>query len=429
MTSEKAVTAIRGMYDILPGDALQWRQVEAQVAGVFSQYAYNEIRTPIVESTRLFNRAIGEATDIVEREMYSFIDSLNGEALTLRPEGTASCVRAVLQHSLCYNDSQRLWYSGPMFRHERPQKGRARQFHQIGAEAFGYAGPHVDVEQIAICSRLWNVLEIAPLRLEINTLGTPESRSRFRAVLVDFLRANKSQLDADSLRRLDTNPLRILDSKNDQVQAVVARAPSLIDYLDQESLGQFERVKESLEELGISFLFNPRLVRGLDYYSHLVYEWKFDALGAQGTVCARGRYDGLSEQLGGPPLPGCGFAMGLERIFALKELNAHAALIQHPDVFVVASGSGVLLAANRVAEQIRDLGLGVQVEFSGTSFRSQMKRASQTGARFAVIIGETELGSGTVAIKRLDAGTHGTGGQQQVSMEQAGTWILAQQAV
>jgi histidyl-tRNA synthetase len=360
---------------------------------------------PIVEPTPLFARAIGEATDIVEKEMYSFVDALNGEALTLRPEGTASCVRAVLQHSLLHAGPQRLWYAGPMFRHERPQRGRYRQFHQFGIEAFGFAGPDIDAEQIVMCARLWDDLALSGIRLEINTLGSSEERQRYRAELIAYFESHRDSLDADAQRRLYSNPLRILDSKNPHMQALIEGAPTLIDFLGEASLEHFAGVQALLKEAGIPYRINPRLVRGLDYYNLTVFEWITDKLGAQGTVCAGGRYDGLIGQLGGKPAPACGFAMGVERLVALlKEEHGEEAIRNAravPDVYVVHCGEMAQRPAFRAAEMLRGAGYDVLFHCGGGGFRTQMKRADASGAKLAVIIGDDEAREGSASLKPL----------------------------
>ncbi|MBI4986667.1 MAG: histidine--tRNA ligase [Rhodocyclales bacterium] len=397
----QTLQAIRGMNDILPADAELWEQFEEQVRDWLRAYGYLPIRMPMVEPTPLFARAIGEVTDIVEKEMYSFTDGLNGEQLTLRPEGTASCVRAVLQHNLLYDGPKRLWYMGPMFRHERPQKGRYRQFHQVGVEAMGFAGPDIDAEQIVMCARLWDDLGLEGIRLEINSLGQPEERARHRSELVAYLSGHADKLDTDAQRRLHTNPLRILDSKNPHMQELVDGAPKLIDYLGEASLKHFEGVQALLREAAIPCRINPRLVRGLDYYNLTVFEWVTDQLGAQGTVCAGGRYDGLVAQLGGKPAPACGFAMGIERLLALwlDQGNRHA--VQVPDVYVVHQGEAAALHAFRAAERLRDAGFAVHLHCGGGSFKSQMKKADGSGALLAAIIGDDEAAANQVSLKPL----------------------------
>ncbi len=394
------IQAIRGMNDILPEEALRWEAFEAQLQDWLRSYGYRPIRMPLVERTELFVRSIGEVTDIVEKEMYTFVDQLNGESLTLRPEGTASCVRAVLEHNLLYAGPQRLYYGGAMFRHERPQKGRYRQFHQIGVEALGYPGPDVDAEQIVMTARLWRLLGLSDLRLEISTLGSSEARARYRARLVAYFEARVDALDADAKRRLHANPLRILDSKNPAMQELIAGAPRLLDDLDEDSLAHFEALQGLLRRHGVEATVNPRLVRGLDYYNRTVFEWVTDRLGAQGTICAGGRYDGLVEQLGGKPAPACGFAMGLERLLALLEGSERLAA-RRADVYLVHQGAQADAMAPMVAERLRDAGLRVVLHCGGGSFKSQMKKADASGALFAVIIGDEEAVAGELSIKPL----------------------------
>ncbi len=397
----QTLQAIRGMNDILPEEAEQWEQFEDLVRDWLRTYAYRPIRLPVVEPTPLFARAIGSATDIVEKEMYSFIDSLNGEQLTLRPEGTAGCVRAVLQHNLLYDGPKRLCYQGPMFRHERPQKGRYRQFHQVGVEALGFAGPDIDAEQILMCQRLWDDLGLSDIRLEINSLGQIEERSRHRADLLAYFEARSELLDADAGRRLQSNPLRILDSKNPAMQEMIEAAPKLIEYLGEESLAHFAGLQALLKDAGIPYRINPRLVRGLDYYNLTVFEWVTDRLGSQGTVCAGGRYDGLIAQLGGKPQPACGFALGIERLLALwREQGGVAARIA-PDVYVVHQGEQAHRFAFKVAEGLRDSAFAVQLHCGGGSFKAQMKRADASGAALAVIIGDIEAAANEVSLKPL----------------------------
>ncbi|MEK6664519.1 MAG: histidine--tRNA ligase [Pseudomonadota bacterium] len=397
----KPLQAIRGMNDILPAAAPLWQHFEQIVRDWVAGYGYHEIRMPIVEQTGLFSRAIGAVTDIVEKEMYSFTDHLNGESLTLRPEGTASCVRAVLEHNLLFGSPQRLFYTGPMFRHERPQKGRYRQFHQVGIESLGYAGPDMDAEHILMTARLWKQLGLNGIELQLNTLGTSEDRGRHRARLIHYLEAHQDQLDDDAKRRLHTNPLRILDSKNPALQAIIAAAPKLLDDLDEVSLKHFEALQALLRAAGVSFSINPRLVRGLDYYNFTVFEWVTDQLGSQGTVCAGGRYDSLVEQLGGKPAAACGFAMGVERLLALMEAQGIAPTHPVLDVYVVHVGEEADAVAMRVAEQLRDAGLSVVLHCGSGSFKSQMKKADASGARFAVILGEDEVKAGVVSLKSL----------------------------
>uniref|UniRef100_UPI0039E28DAF histidine--tRNA ligase n=1 Tax=Azonexus sp. TaxID=1872668 RepID=UPI0039E28DAF len=364
-------------------------------------YGYKPIRMPIVEPTPLFKRAIGEVTDIVEKEMYSFVDSLNGEALTLRPEGTAGCVRAVIEHNLAARQTQRLYYMGQMFRHERPQKGRYRQFHQVGVETFGMNGPDIDAELILMCARLWDDLGLEGIALQINSLGQPAERAEHRAALIAYFEQHQASLDEDAKRRLYTNPLRILDSKNPALQAICAAAPKLIDYLGAESLAHFAGVQQILKDAGLPFTINPRLVRGLDYYNLTVFEWVTDKLGAQGTVCAGGRYDGLVEQLGGKATPACGFAMGVERLIALIRDADGTPAEPAPDVYVVHQGEAAARLAFRTAEGLRDQGLDVLLHCGGGAFKSQMKKADASGASFAVIIGDDEAASGEAQLKAL----------------------------
>lgn len=402
----KPLQAIRGMNDILPEQTPLWRYFEKTVADLLDGYGYRQIRMPIVEFTELFKRSIGEVTDIVEKEMYTFADR-NGYSLTLRPEGTASCVRAVLEHSLAGGGQvQKLWYQGPMFRHERPQKGRYRQFHQIGVEAFNLPGPDVDAELIVLTWRLWKKLGISEhVTLELNSLGTSASRSVYREALVEYLNACHDQLDEDSQRRVLTNPLRVLDSKNPDTQALLGDAPQLEDYLDEPSRIHFAGVRARLDAAGVPYVINPRLVRGLDYYSETVFEWVTDQLGAQGTVCAGGRYDGLIEQMGGRATPGVGFAMGVERLILMIETLRQVPdeLSRQVDVYFCAFGEASELAALVLAEQLRDAqpGLRLQVNAGGGSFKSQFKKADKSGALYALILGEDELQSNTIAIKPL----------------------------
>ncbi|MDK9558120.1 histidine--tRNA ligase [Marinobacter sp. M216] len=399
------IQAIRGMNDILPEQTPVWQFVEDTVRKVLSQYGYQEIRMPIVEQTELFKRSIGEVTDIVEKEMYTF-DDRNGDSLTLRPEGTAGCVRAAEEHGLLFNQTRRLWYTGPMFRHERPQKGRYRQFHQIGVECFGMAGPDIDAELLVLTARLWKELGLAGhTRLEINSIGTSEARKVYRQALVEYLNQYKSDLDADSQRRLQSNPLRILDSKDPSTREILAGAPKLDSYLDEESRAHFDRLRKLLDAAGIAYTVNPALVRGLDYYGKTVFEWITDSLGAQGTVCAGGRYDGLVEQLGGKPTRAVGFAMGLERLILLLEtldlVPAH--VNSDADVYVTAMGEGAMAPALALAEELR-VALPEAVVVShcgGGSFKSQMKKADKSGARYAVILGENEVANGTAGLKPL----------------------------
>jgi histidyl-tRNA synthetase len=366
-------------------------------------YGYRAIRTPILERTELFVRSIGAVTDIVEKEMYTFVDELNDESLTLRPEGTASCVRAAIEHNLLYAGPQRLWYSGPMFRHERPQKGRYRQFHQVGIEALGFPGPDVDAEHLVMCARLWRELGIDGIRLELNTLGSAEARARYRARLVAFFEGHEAALDADSKRRLRTNPLRILDSKNPGMQALIETAPKMNEDLDPASAASFDELRRRLDTAGIAYDLNPRLVRGLDYYNGAVYEWVTDRLGAQGTVCAGGRYDALIAQIGGKAAPACGFAMGVERLLALMKDGSAETPGSAPDVYLVHQGEAADPVAQETAERLRDHGLAVLLHCGGGSFKSQMRRADASGAAVAIIIGDEEALAGELTLKPLRA--------------------------
>jgi histidyl-tRNA synthetase len=395
-----AIQPIRGMNDILPDATPVWQWVEGTARELFSAYGYGELRLPLVERVELFSRSIGEVTDIVEKEMYSFTDR-NGDQLSLRPEATASCVRAAISNGLIHNQQQRLWYAGPMFRYERPQKGRYRQFHQLGAEALGFAGPDIDAELILMSARLWRALGLEDLQLEINSLGTADSRAAYRALLVDYFEAHRDHLDADSLRRLGQNPLRILDSKNPDMQALIAAAPVITDHLDAESATHFEQLKASLEAAGVRYRVNPRLVRGLDYYSKTVFEWLTDRLGAQAAVCSGGRYDGLVEQLGGRPTPAIGWALGMERLVELVENNAPRP--SPPHAYLVPVGEAAQAAALALAEQLRDTveGLRLVTHCGGGSLKAAMKKADKSGAELALILGDEELAAGEVLLKPL----------------------------
>lgn len=396
------IQPVRGMNDILPDATPRWQQFESITREVLSGYGYREIRFPIVEKTELFARSIGEVTDIVEKEMYSFEDR-NGESLTLRPEGTAGCVRAGLSNGLLHNQVQRVWYAGPMFRHERPQKGRYRQFHQIGAEAFGLAGPDVDAELIVMSARLWKRLGIGQVALQINSLGTLEARERYREKLVAYLSQNLDKLDEDSKRRLAGNPLRVLDSKAPVMREIIEGAPSLVDHLDDESQRHFEELKQLLDMAGVAYNVNPRLVRGLDYYSRTVFEWITGRLGAQDAVCSGGRYDGLVAQLGGRASPAVGFAMGVERLVALMDEEGVPAPDGAPHVYMVRVGVDAERAGFVFAEQLRDTlpGLRLVMDCSGGSFGNQLKRADKSGARVAIILGEEEARTKRAALKPL----------------------------
>jgi histidyl-tRNA synthetase len=395
------IQAVRGMNDIPPDASPLWAELEARLRRWLRMYGYSEIRMPILEQTALFVRSIGEVTDIVEKEMYTFVDNLSDESLTLRPEGTASCLRAAIEHNLLYNGPRRLWYSGPMFRHERPQKGRYRQFHQFGCEALGFAGPDVDAELIIMTARLWRELGLREVRLEINTLGDAASRQRYRTRLIAYFERHGEQLGPDEKRRLHTNPMRILDSKNPALKDVVAAAPRLIDDIDEVSLKHFEELQALLRGADVSFEINSRLVRGLDYYNATVFEWITERLGAQGTICAGGRYDALMEQLGGKPAPGCGFAMGVERLIALLEDAGFEKPSGAVTVYVMHQGDGALLAGTRCAERLRDAGIATALHCGAGSFKSQMKKADAALARFAVILGENEIKGDTVTLKPL----------------------------
>ncbi len=398
----QAIQAIRGMNDLLPDVLDLWQHIERTAAAVLTAYGYREIRFPLLEKTELYHRSIGEVTDIVEKEMYTFADR-NGDSLTLRPEGTAGCVRAVIENGLLHHQQQRLWYTGPMFRHERPQKGRYRQFHQIGVEAMGVDTPDVDAELIILSARLWRTLGIRDLVLQINSLGTPACRVEYRRILVEYFEAQHALLDDDSRRRLVSNPLRILDSKNPAMQDMISQAPSLHEHLDAESQAHFTRLKMYLDDAGIAYSVNPRLVRGLDYYTRTVFEWVATTLGAQGTVCAGGRYDGLVEQLGGRATPAAGFALGLER---LVELGVQQQLQTHPSTphaYLVLLGVTAEKHSMQLAELLRDHGLRVECNCGGGSLKSQMKRADRSGAAYALLLGEAEVLADSVSVKYLRA--------------------------
>ncbi len=393
---------IRGMADVLPVDSGTWQLLEAALREIAQAYGYRELRIPVVERTELFKRSIGEVTDIVEKEMYTFEDR-NGASLTLRPEATAGIVRAGISNGLLHNQRQKVWFTGPMFRYERPQKGRYRQFHQFDVEALGFDGPDVDAEMILMTARLWRQLGIDAVTLELNSLGTAESRQRYRDVLVEYFTAHESTLDDDSRKRLHRNPMRILDSKNPDMRTVVAGAPVLTEFLDAESAEHFAQLRAILDDAGVGYRLNPRLVRGLDYYCRTVFEWVTDRLGAQGTVCAGGRYDGLVEQLGGRPTPAIGWALGLERLLELYRVCGGADVLQAPDLYLVAAGQGTLAPAFRLAEQLRQERpqFKVEINLGGGSFKVQLKRADKSGARFALVLGEAELADGTIGLKPL----------------------------
>ncbi len=410
-----SIRAIRGMTDILPGDTPWWQALEAQIGSLLDSYGYHEIRMPVVEQTALFSRSIGEVTDIVEKEMYTFEDR-NGDSLSLRPEGTAGCVRAAIQNGLL-NTPQKLWYAGPMFRHERPQKGRQRQFHQVGVETFGIATPDIDAELILLSARLWQRLGfLDEVELQLNSIGSSESRAAYRDALVAYLGQHRDALDEDSQRRLETNPLRILDSKNPDTQALLDGAPSLADFLDEDSAAHFARLRELLDAAGLSYTINPRLVRGLDYYNRTVFEWVTTRLGAQGTICAGGRYDGLVAQLGGKDTPAVGFAMGLERlVLLLAETGSNLARPADADVYAIAVGDAAQVQAVKSVESLRDemQNCRLLVHNGGGSFKSQMKKADKSGAAVALIWGEDEVAGQTVTLKPL---RQSAGEQRQVPL-------------
>ncbi|MEJ2141901.1 MAG: histidine--tRNA ligase [Gammaproteobacteria bacterium] len=417
----KTIQAIRGMNDILPGETSRWQYVEQVFRDLMANYGYSEIRMPIVEKTDLFKRSIGEVTDIVEKEMYTFEDR-NGDSLTLRPEGTAGCVRAGIQNGLLHNQTQRLWYSGPMFRHERPQKGRYRQFHQMGVESFGLAGPDIDAEMILMTARLWQQLGMADdVQLELNSLGSSEARKAYRDVLVEYLNQHKDILDEDSQRRLTSNPLRILDSKNPDMQAMIEAAPKLMDHLDDESRQHFEQLCQLLDDTGIKYVINQRLVRGLDYYSKSVFEWTTSKLGAQGTVCAGGRFDGLVEQLGGKPGFAMGFALGIERLVALLEDDDAAVMDNTPHAYLLLAGEQAQQQGLTLAEKLRDeiVGLRLMTHCGGGSFKSQMKKADKSGAQIALILGDDEIANQQITVKDL----RGDAGQHQVELNELNTYM------
>ena len=419
----KQYQAIRGMNDILPNESALWEGLEATVREVLTAYGYHEIRLPIVEKTELFARSIGEVTDIVEKEMYTFADR-NGESLTLRPEGTAGCVRACIEHGLLHNQTQRLWYAGPMFRYEKPQKGRYRQFHQVGAEAYGMAGPDIDAELICLTARLWRRLGIPQVTLQLNSLGSSVARAAFRERLVAYFTARHTELDEDSRRRLQTNPLRILDSKNPTLRAVLAEAPSLLEHLDPESQAHFDELRALLDSAGLAYEINPRLVRGLDYYCKTVFEWVTDTLGAQGTICAGGRYDGLIEQLGGQAVSGVGFALGLERLVAMLAAAGQPGADANPHAYLIMVGEAAQRRGLALAEWLRDRlpALRLRMHCGGGGFKAQFRRADHSGARFALIMGEDEVRAGAVAIKPLrDA----QGEQLTLSHDQAASHLRA----
>jgi len=393
--------AITGMKDVLPADSARWERLEAHVREWLAAYGYSNVRTPVLEHTRLFTRGIGEVTDIVEKEMYSFTDALNGDSLTLRPEMTAGVVRAAIEHNFLYERPQRVWALGPVFRHERPQRGRYRQFHQIDVEALGFAGPDVDAELILMLARLWKILGLKDVRLELNSLGQPSERAAHRQALVEHLQAHTDVLDMDARRRLHTNPLRVLDTKNPAMQDLANSAPRLFDFLGAESRAHFDGVCTRLDDVGIAYTLNPRLVRGLDYYNLTVFEWTTDRLGAQGTVCGGGRYDGLFELLGGKPTPAVGFAIGMERLLDLWAQDVEFEAPAQCQVYVVHQSDAAQRQAMKLSEALRDAGLRVMVHAGAGSFKSQFKRADSSGAAAAVIVGEDEMQSGQASVKWL----------------------------
>ncbi|MFP1678218.1 histidine--tRNA ligase [Alloalcanivorax sp. C16-2] len=420
----KKIASVRGMNDVLPEQTPLWQWLEQRARTVLAAYGYREIRMPIVERTELFARGIGEVTDIVEKEMYTFEDR-SGDSLTLRPEGTAGCVRAAEEHGLLYNQTQRLWYTGPMFRHERPQAGRYRQFHQIGVETFGMEGPDIDAEVILLTARLWKDLGLADqVTLELNTLGDPDDRARYRDALVAFLREHRERLDEDSKNRLERNPLRVLDSKDPGTREVLQDAPRLADHLGDAARDHFEQLKALLEAAGVDYVINPNLVRGLDYYGRTVFEWTTDALGAQGTVCAGGRYDGLVQQLGGKPTPAVGFGMGLERLVLLLEKKGQE--LPGPVAIYITAMGNVQAQALALAERLRDAlpGVGIQCHCGGGGFKSQMKKADRSGARYALILGEDEVAARQVAVKPLREQDE----QQQLNEDEVADWLATRLA-
>ncbi len=412
------VSAIRGMNDVLPGASAQWEQFEEIVRGWLRSYGYRNVRTPVLEQTRLFTRGIGEVTDIVEKEMYSFTDALNGESLTMRPEMTAGIVRATIEHNMLYDRQHRVYSIGPVFRHERPQRGRYRQFHQIDVEALGFAGPDVDAELIVMLARLWKLLGLKDVRLELNSLGQPAERAAHRAALIEHLELHRELLDEDGQRRMYSNPLRVLDTKNPAMQDMANAAPRLFDFLGEESRAHFEGVCQRLADAGIEYTLNPRLVRGLDYYNLTVFEWVTDRLGSQGTVCGGGRYDGLIELLGGKPAPAVGFAIGMERLLDLWEQSAELTQPAECEVYIAHQGEEAQRLAASIGEQLRDAGLSVIVHAGSASFKSQFKRADTSGARVAVILGADEVASQVASVKFLRADSQGDAAQQKVPLAQ-----------
>lgn len=421
------IVGVKGMNDILPIDAPLWELFENTVESVLKSYGFQQIRTPIIEPTALFSRGLGAVTDIVEKEMYSFVDSMNGDQLTLRPESTAGVVRAAIEHNLTYDSPKRLWYRGPMFRHERPQRGRYRQFHQVGAEAIGFAGPDVDAELIILCQRLWDDLGLTNIRLEINSIGDAAERSQHRADLIAYFEEHRDLLDADAIRRLHSNPLRILDTKNPAMQEMVNNAPKLLEYLGSDARAHFDGVRKILDHANIPYTVNPRLVRGMDYYNRTVFEWITDQLGSQGTVCGGGRYDPLMEMFGAKPTPACGFAMGVERLLELMKANGEQAAPNQCDVYLVHLGEDARLQAFVIGERLRDAGLDVILHCAptagGASIKSQMKRADASGAAFAVILAEDEMSRREATVKSMRSSDN-EANQSSVPFEEVSDFIV-----
>ena len=419
----KNLQSVRGMRDILPDQSASWQYIENTARELFTSYGYNELRTPIIESTDLFKRSIGDATDIVEKEMYTFEDR-NGDSLTLRPEGTAGTVRAGIQHGLFHNQQQRIWYIGPMFRHERPQKGRYRGFYQAGIETYGIEGPEIDAEVIAIAARFWKKLGFKKVRLEINSLGSNEARQDYREVLIEYFSKHQELLDEDSQRRLHKNPLRILDTKNPKMRELVDNAPNLLDYLDEESKQHFAGLKSRLDKMGIEYIVNPRLVRGIDYYNRTVFEWITEDLGSQGTICAGGRYDGLVKQLGGRETSACGFGIGLDRLQLLVEEQNLSQSNNNPHTFLVMSGEKAEFTGISLSEKLRDAhpSLRLLVNAGGGSFKSQLKRADKSGAAYALILGDSEIESNQIIVKPLLDSKQ----QQTISLDELSDFIEQQ---
>ncbi|CAM5222837.1 Histidine--tRNA ligase OS=Castellaniella defragrans OX=75697 GN=hisS PE=3 SV=1 [Castellaniella defragrans] len=423
MSAFKKVAGLTGMKDALPPETARWEQLEALVRDWLSSYGYQNLRTPVLEQTRLFTRGIGEVTDIVEKEMYSFVDPLNEDKLTLRPEFTAGVVRSVIEHNFLYDRPRRVYALGPVFRHERPQRGRYRQFHQIDVEALGFPGPDVDAELILMLARLWRVLGLTDIRLEINSLGQAAERAAHRAALIEYLEAHQSVLDEEARRRMYANPLRVLDTKNPAMQEMANHAPRLFDFLGEESLAHYQGLCARLDDAGITHTLNPRLVRGLDYYNLTVFEWVTDRLGAQGTVCGGGRYDGLIELLGGKPAPAVGFAIGMERLLDLWQQDSGESAPAECQVYVVHQGDAGQREAARLAEHLRDVGLRVLVHAGSTGFKSQFRRADASGAVVAVVIGDDERASGAATVKWLRSGAAGEGQQESIAFDQLATQL------